>query len=37
MILLLLLAGMPAFAHGADEYLQATTIAVEKDRIVAEM
>lgn len=32
--IVLLWAGTPAFAHRLDEYLQATTIAVEKDHIV---
>ena len=27
----------PAFAHRLDEYLQATTIAVEKDRLVLQL
>jgi hypothetical protein len=34
---ILLLAGAPAFAHRLDEYLQATLISVEKDRVQAEM
>jgi hypothetical protein len=33
----LLSAGTPAFAHRLDEYLQATTIAVEKDRVRAQI
>jgi hypothetical protein len=34
---LLLSAVSPAFAHRVDEYLQATTIAVEKDRVVVQL
>lgn len=34
---ILLLAGTPASAHRLDEYLQATTISVEKDRVQAEI
>jgi len=33
----LILAGTPVFAHRLDEYLQATLISVEKDRIEAEI
>ena len=34
---ILLLVGTPAAAHRLDEYLQATTISVEKDRIQAQI
>jgi hypothetical protein len=34
---MLLLAGTPASAHRLDEYLQATTISVEKDRVQAQV
>ncbi len=34
---MLLLAGTPAAAHRLDEYLQATTISVEKDRVQAQV
>ena len=34
---ILLLAGTPASAHRLDEYLQATTISVEKDRVQAQI
>lgn len=34
---ILLLAGTPAAAHRLDEYLQATTISVEKDRVQAQI
>ncbi|PYP76603.1 MAG: hypothetical protein DMD35_18190 [Gemmatimonadetes bacterium] len=34
---LLLSVASPAFAHRTDEYLQATTIAVEKDRLAVQM
>jgi hypothetical protein len=34
---ILLAVGTPAFAHRLDEYLQATTISVEKDRIQAQI
>jgi len=34
---LLLSVASPAFAHRTDEYLQATTIAVEHDRVVVQM
>ncbi len=34
---ILLLVGAPASAHRLDEYLQATTISVEKDRVQAEI
>src|SRR5690242_10364386 len=34
---MLLLAGAPASAHRLDEYLQATTIALEKDRVQAQL
>ena len=34
---ILLAIATPAFAHRVDEYLQATTIAVEKDRVRVEM
>ena len=34
---ILLLIGTPAAAHRLDEYLQATTIAVEKDRVQAQI
>jgi len=34
---MLLLSGTPAFAHRLDEYLQATLITVEKNRIAAEI
>jgi hypothetical protein len=34
---LLALAGMPAWAHRLDEYLQGAIISVEKDRIQAQM
>jgi hypothetical protein len=34
---LLLTVAMPAFAHRLDEYLQATTIAVGKDRVAIEL
>lgn len=34
---ILLLAGAPASAHRLDEYLQATTISVEKDRVQAQI
>jgi hypothetical protein len=36
-VLILLCVGAPAFAHRLDEYLQATTISVEKDRVHAEI
>ena len=36
-IALLLLLGVPASAHRLDEYLQATIISVEKDRVQASM
>jgi len=36
-IAILVLVGMPAFAHRLDEYLQATIISVEKDRVQAQM
>lgn len=35
--MLLLWAGTPAFAHRLDEYLQATTIAIEKDHVVVRL
>src|SRR5262249_5569526 len=34
---ILLAIGAPAFPHRLDEYLQATTISVEKDRVRAEV
>lgn len=34
---MLLLAGTPASAHRLDEYLQATTISVERDRVQAQV
>jgi hypothetical protein len=34
---ILFLAGMPALAHRLDEYLQATLISVEKNRVQAQM
>lgn len=34
---LLLMAESPAFAHRVDEYLQATTISVERDRVQAQI
>src|SRR5262245_36702969 len=34
---ILLLAGTPVSAHRLDEYLQATTISVEKDRVEAQI
>ncbi len=34
---LLLFLAMPAFAHRLDEYLQATTIAVERDHVAVEI
>jgi len=34
---ILLLVGTPAAAHRLDEYLQATTISVEKDRVQAQI
>ena len=34
---MVLLAGMPAVAHRLDEYLQATLISMEKDRVQAEI
>jgi len=34
---ILLFVGTPAFAHRLDEYLQATTISVEKDRVQAQI
>lgn len=34
---ILLLVGTPAYAHRLDEYLQATTISVEKDRVQAQI
>jgi len=34
---ILLMSGLPASAHRLDEYLQATTISVEKDRVHAEI
>jgi hypothetical protein len=34
---ILLLVGTPASAHRLDEYLQATTISVEKDRVQAQI
>lgn len=34
---ILLLAGTPASAHRLDEYLQATTISVEKDRVQVQL
>jgi hypothetical protein len=34
---ILLLAGMPAFAHRLDEFLQGTLIAVEENRVTAQM
>jgi hypothetical protein len=34
---ILLLAGMPAFAHRLDEYLQGTIVSVEKNRLQAQM
>lgn len=34
---ILLLAGMPAFAHRLDEYLQGTLVAVEENRVNAQM
>jgi hypothetical protein len=36
-VALLLSAASPAFAHRVDEYLQATTIAVEKDRVALDV
>jgi hypothetical protein len=36
-VALLLSAASPAFAHRVDEYLQATTIEVEKDRVALEL
>lgn len=36
-ILILLASGMPACAHRLDEYLQATTISLEKDRVQAQI
>ena len=34
---ILLFVGAPASAHRLDEYLQATTISVEKDRVQAQI
>ena len=34
---ILLLLGNPAFAHRLDEYLQATTISIEKDRVAGQL
>ncbi len=34
---ILVLAGMPAFAHRLDEYLQGTIISIEKNRLQAQM
>ena len=34
---ILLLAGIPALAHRLDEYLQATILSIEKNRLQAQM